>query len=757
MRFSTILGRNRQAVSALARESQVAAVVVLCLTMAPTTAAGQMRILDRIRDAQEEIEEGRKKLEERVKGLPTNPTTDPKSAARKELPPGVQAAPELQGAIGPIPEGSVTGIGGVFVGHYICAQGYTPLKLTIVLARDGTLTGVFAFQPPGGARGGVKETAFAMKGQFTAATGQFQLKPDRWVTVAPVGYRMAGIAGSYDARTGALQAKIEAPGCSTVDLKRDATLSAQLLRETEETHRQMENLPPGAIAAGRFPQTCLAFQSWASRVGQEYPGENMYRTVVDKVYPKILNLFEDEYFTRFFGKPFDELDQAERTRLGARILRQCLTNSQYRRAFTWERQLDRPFILQAGSFSYAQVMGGVIERRRLREELRHVMAEIDALPASAESWTKAIELEGRSEAFAVLWPSEHKGLDGAVRKAKQRAAAPAVDGRLQPLLASARGFADLEALEQFPTQQLALFESLDGASAARYRQQIADRVDALVGELLAKERSRMDALPSGLAGLEQGAVWYQQFQARFGRLSGRGAEDLSRPFLERRSELLTAARPELAALIQQAKTSPDVSTILSKYVALPTDQQSAAVGALQLLAKDRSDALQRAAVLGAGPPAPGRAATTDRPTAGAAPLADPAKREPSEGEMYDAVKALVDNYNANMEDTDAACRSGRAKDDPFLAIQCLGVLAASGGRGGIQMQLTSFSKVACEKANERSGWLCDYRVGFSASGLTLPPSMEALIQNGDVGQKRFVWDGERWLALQATEAVRVVR
>lgn len=638
-------------------------------------------------------------------------------------------------------------IGGVYTGHYICAQGYTPLSLAIAASPDGALSAVFSFQPPGGAPRGVKETAFSMKGRYTAATGQFQLTPDRWMTVAPIGYRMVAVAGTYDSRTDTLQARIAAPGCSSVEVRRDATLSAQLQSQVQTTAQQMQNLPPGSIAAGQFPESCLAFMSWTSRIEQEYPDVDMYRTVLEAVYPRLLNLFEDQYFTRFFGSPYDKLSVQDRARVGTQVMRQCFTNPQYGHSLTWQRQLDRPFILPAGSFSQAHVMGGVVERRRLREELRSATGQVNALPPTSESWEKALGFESRAKAFSVLWPSEYKGFDTAVNDAKRRAAAPAMEARLQPLLASAQGFEGLEALEQFASQQANLFASLDGEAGSRYRQQITAKTNALLGGLLAEERSRMDALPSGLPGLERGAAWYQQFQGRFNRRGGPMVQELERTFLLKRSQLLNAAQPELARLIERAKSPEEVSSIMSRFVPLPTDRHSSVGVTLEQLAKTRNDTLERAAVLSGGPTVTRRSPASS---------GDPAKREPDEGEMYDAVKALLDNYNSGMKNTEASCRAGAYREDPVLALQCLAILGGSGGQGGIQVKITSFQRIGCEKASNRPGYICDCRSSLSASGLTLPPSLRGMMQ-GQVSQFRFVWSGERWLALEATETVRVLR
>ena len=639
-------------------------------------------------------------------------------------------------------------IAGVYTGFYICSQGYTPLKLAIVSEGSGALQAVFAFQPPGGAPGGVKETAYTMKGQYTAQTGQFRLNPDRWATTAPLGYQMVGVSGTYDTRSDKLRATISFPGCSTVEVKRDAALSAQLSSQISTTQQQVQNLPPGAILTSSFPQTCLAFVAWTARIEKEYPGEDFDRITLDKVYPKINNLLEDEYFARFFGKNYDQLTPQDRRSLMSAFGR-CYNNPQYRRVLTWAERMRGAFTAADGSPGYAQVMAVVIERRRLRQDLALVLNQAKNLPGQAAAWDQALALEAQAKRFQVLWPSEIKDLDGSIQAAKRRAATPSLEAKLKTVLASAQGFEGLQTLEQWPTQQAALISAADPSATNLYRQQIAAKSTEIINGLLAAEREEMRKIPSGLAGLQQGVAWNQRFQSRFGQRRDRVGEDILREFSDKRRQSIIAAQPQLTRMVQQVKTASEVDSIFQRYLPLPSDRQSPAMASLTQIAKARTDSLERAAILGAGSNAVPRQESSKAPTAAASASAgDPATRPPTEAEMYDALKSLLDNYNAGMKSTEASCREGGFENDPIRAVQCMFIIGGSGGRGGIQAKITGFRKIACEKARERAGWICDYRLALSISGATIPPSLEAMMGAGEVAHKRFVLDGNRWLALK---------
>ena len=117
--------------------------------------------------------------------------------------------------------------------------------------------------------------------------------------------------------------------------------------------------------------------------------------------------------------------------------------------------------------------------------------------------------------------------------------------------------------------------------------------------------------------------------------------------------------------------------------------------------------------------------------------------------MYDALKATMDGMNSNMKDTENACRAGDYQNDPFLALQCIGIFGGTAGRGGISARITKFQKIACEKADGKPGYVCDYAIRLNMSGLTLPPSGARIMNSEQVVHKRFVRTGDAWIALPA--------
>jgi hypothetical protein len=146
---------------------------------------------------------------------------------------------------------------------------------------------------------------------------------------------------------------------------------------------------------------------------------------------------------------------------------------------------------------------------------------------------------------------------------------------------------------------------------------------------------------------------------------------------------------------------------------------------------------------------PGPASRASSSSAVAAETSTSGDREPTEQEMYAALKAGFDNANAYMKDKEAECRSGAYKrsNDPALAMMCLAGALGTQGRGGLRVSISGFRKIACSRASGRAGWNCDYVATIETPGLATSPTMRELAQD-QVLHARFVHTGNQWVRLQ---------
>jgi hypothetical protein len=176
-----------------------------------------------------------------------------------------------------------------------------------------------------------------------------------------------------------------------------------------------------------------------------------------------------------------------------------------------------------------------------------------------------------------------------------------------------------------------------------------------------------------------------------------------------------------------------------KYTLAPTDVlrlRKAGVG--DTVIEAMMDASPMPAV---SPPTPRNPA----PTAGNA-AGSPGDREPTEAELLTVFQEQFASTNAALKDKEGQCKSGAYKNDPMLAMECLGTGIATGGRGGLGKKITGFRKIACSGARGEAGWNCDYVLQMDVSGFTgVSPSMRELMTTPTIQHGRFVHTGGRWI------------
>ena len=103
---------------------------------------------------------------------------------------------------------------GTWTGSYICSQGLTGLRLVILAARDGTLTGTFSFYALP-ANPGVPSGEGTITGTYSAT--RTDIMPGHWIRQPP-GYVLVGLIAGPPADNGTLlrgRVSNPGPGCST--------------------------------------------------------------------------------------------------------------------------------------------------------------------------------------------------------------------------------------------------------------------------------------------------------------------------------------------------------------------------------------------------------------------------------------------------------------------------------------------------------------------------------------------------------------
>jgi hypothetical protein len=109
---------------------------------------------------------------------------------------------------------------GEWTGKYVCGQGVTAIRLVVLPTGAGGARAVaHFFATPENPR--VPEGCFALTGLFDQVTGEFSLRPARWI-VRPRSYSMPGLSGMVDGSGKAFGGRMSGvKGCSTFSLTRD--------------------------------------------------------------------------------------------------------------------------------------------------------------------------------------------------------------------------------------------------------------------------------------------------------------------------------------------------------------------------------------------------------------------------------------------------------------------------------------------------------------------------------------------------------
>ena len=140
---------------------------------------------------------------------------------------------------------------------------------------------------------------------------------------------------------------------------------------------------------------------------------------------------------------------------------------------------------------------------------------------------------------------------------------------------------------------------------------------------------------------------------------------------------------------------------------------------------------------------------------GALAAAQAAQAEPTEREMRAAIEGKFGNVNANANSLAERCnnREYQRSGDQMLAMQCLQYAIVGGVTNGgrdvraPQFNITRFEKIACEKAQGKPGYLCDYVMGFGSNMAANSPMLEGTMRNGSAAQARFIKRDGGWIAL----------
>jgi hypothetical protein len=519
---------------------------------------------------------------------------------------------------------------------------------------------------------------------------------------------------------------------------------------------------------------CPKVIEWSQHLNTEYPNLDFNHMPMNRAQLLAIPLFGEPLFSQYFGTPYEQLDATARQKMLMEKVRPCVTATGYRSQLTFASVALQPAWYATGVqiVSPSRLVPELTSLRQARAALVQFQSQLDALPAGADSYDRAKDIQ-KSAATSLdqVWPSERAAFQADAKTQIGKLAAPALAAKVDTLVAQANGYDGAVALKQAPQKYGDLWHAVPAEQQTAYQEQLDRKGEQIIKPLLAEERAKMLTVTLGPQHLADGAQWLSAFSDHYVKvLSSPDAEEIATQFRKRRNAQLTAALPEITRKVQAARTADAMNTVLAQCCALSedhdvpgyarlqgiVDQKTATIAQHDELAA-RTDAKQRA--LGSQYQQGNRAiqpdetaSSGDAPTHPHTHLGGLSKASPDGGpsasEIYDALQGKLDQYNEHVRDVQQQCAhlNSNSPQDPILGIQCMQsmLMKSQGSSNDQQASITGLQRLGCTKAEGHVGYMCEYIASMSVN-VPLPPSMKGLMEGGQVTEARFVHMQNGWM------------
>ena len=435
--------------------------------------------------------------------------------------------------------------------------------------------------------------SFKLTGKFDAANNRFQLSSGGELSSSD-GLILATANGSFNPANGEIRAQLT-PNDGILQLTRNPEKTAELQAKSAEDVKRVRQGPVSLAAAKTEQERRDVIIRWFSRLKTEYPDIDLHHTVLNEIYPKVLNLFGDDAFVPVFGKPFDEMTTDDRNYVKL-MFRRLFTGPQTRNLLDgFGDFLERPFVLPHGSFSYADVAPKLAFRRAVRKQWHETMDRLKTLSPTSADYDELLSLEKKGkDPFRDLWPSEFRQFQAGIESTKHRLADGAATDRLNDALANAAGLEGARSLAGWAEQQKELLQYVSQDVRQKVNSQITSKVGEFLGPLLREEAEEVASLGEAIDAVVAGNKWYSHLNATYGFAAGNPAFQAAVEKLKaRRAADLDAAEPAIVAEIEKQGTARGVDAVRASYLSIPGDDESLTAKALTEAASTRKKAIQR--------------------------------------------------------------------------------------------------------------------------------------------------------------------
>jgi hypothetical protein len=433
--------------------------------------------------------------------------------------------------------------------------------------------------------------SFKLKGKFDPTTNVFKLSSGGELTSSD-GLILAAANGNFDPASGKIHAQLT-PGDGTLDLSRNAQKTAELQAQSGESARRLSEGPVSLAQARTEQERRDAIIRWFSRLRAEYPEIDLHHTVLNEIYPKVLNLYGDDDFVPVFGKPLDAMSVDDRNYV-KQLFRRLFMGPETRDLLDgFGSELERPFVLERGNFSYTDVAPQLAYRRSVRKTWHATMDRLKTLSPTSADYDELLSLERKGiEPFRDLWPSEFKQFQEAIESAKHRLADGAATERLDKVLAKATGVVGARVLSDWIDQQIELLRYISADTKWKLKSRINQKADELLGESLRKEGEAVAQLGAGIVAVHAGKEWYRHMRETYG--FARDCTSFQRAVAQlqaRRVADLEAAAPAIIDEVNEETTAKGLYDVIDNYLGVPGDEKTAPGARIAQVVTERKKAI----------------------------------------------------------------------------------------------------------------------------------------------------------------------
>ncbi|MBZ0161667.1 MAG: hypothetical protein K8H74_03035 [Notoacmeibacter sp.] len=468
---------------------------------------------------------------------------------------------------------------------------------------------------------------------------------------------------------------------------------------------------------------CRAIRDWAAPV---LAGHDLQRMQISTGMQLVLSLFDDPAFVPTFGIPFGLTADEERNAIFELARWLCPKRIGLQNVTAIEYALRR---------SFDEVVGMLVDRQESGVWHKEVLAEIDALTNDVLALDRLAGIETDAKSRGVEISAEGRAtLDAAIAAKRNEIAVAALMARADDVMSWPTELATLDRLTSLIADAASV--QLPSAAAADLAVRARAKADVIIGPTIEAAIAAGRALPATLAGLAEATRLQRDIDAAISRLGPElgfsDAREKARTLHEIRMGLINdlgiqeAFRSTVQEIEARGDAAAAVEAVALRFLEASHFRGSSAIPAYAEAVAEATASLEIRSIR----------------------FADHSTRavdgEPTAKEMLLAVKDRFDQINEELSSSFGRCQRGEFQNDPIMAMECLAILGAGGG-GQFKIRLTQFEKLGCTDALIRTGFICDYVLGFEADSPFMHGRMAELMGAGSASQGRFLPIEGGWL------------